>query len=480
VPVGPIMGGTMAKLSFLGAARTVTGSQYLVESNGARVMIDCGLFQGQKELRLANWAEPTFDAASVKALVLTHTHLDHIGRIPRLVKQGFRGKVYCTPPTLELAEILLKDSAHLQKEDAEYLNRKGYTKHEPALPLYDEADVEEALQLFEALPYGSEREVGPAMRFTYVQAGHILGAGSVELRLREGGGEMSLLFSGDVGRFDTVLVKDPQPAQNADYVVVESTYGNRLHEKTSVLDELEAITKRTFARGGVLVVPAFAVSRAQQMIYLFEELVSQGRLRHFPIHLDSPMAVDATRIYSQFPDYHRVNLAGVGGRSLLYEKWISYHKTREESEALNKIKGPAVIISSSGMLAGGRILHHCRVRLPHPENTLLITGYQAATTLGRALLDGSKLVRIHKQEVSVQAEVAELHGMSGHADADELMRWLSGVSQSPRCVFVTHGEEESALALSERIRKERGFGTHVPRMNETVDLTRGMTGSPVS
>jgi metallo-beta-lactamase family protein len=467
------MDGTMAKLSFLGAARTVTGSQYLVDSNGTRVMVDCGMFQGEKALRLANWAEPTFDVASVKALVLTHTHIDHIGRVPRLVKQGFRGRIYCTPPTLELAELLLKDSAHLQKEDAEYFNRKGYTKHAPALPLYDEADVEEALQLFEALPYGSERELGPSMRFTFVDAGHILGAASVDLRVREDGRDTRLLFSGDVGRFETVLVKDPHLAQDADYVIIESTYGNRLHEKTSVLDDLEAITKRTFARGGVLVVPAFAVSRAQQMIYLFDELVTAGRLRHFPIHLDSPMAVDATRIYSRFPDYHRVTLAGIGGRSLLYGKWVLHHKTREESEALNKVKGPAVIISSSGMLAGGRILHHCRVRLPHAENTLLITGYQAATTLGRTLLDGAKLVRIHKQEVPVQAEVAELHGMSGHADADELMRWLSGVAQPPRCVFVTHGEEESAMALSERIRKERGFKTHVPMMNETADLAYG-------
>ena len=463
----------MAQLSFLGAARTVTGSQYLVQSNGSRVMIDCGLFQGEKELRLANWAEATFDVASVKALIVTHAHLDHLGRIPRLVKQGFRGTIYCTPPTLELAEILLKDSAHLQKEDADYLNRKGYTKHAPALPLYDEADVEEALRLFEAVPYSTQRELSPAMRFSYVDAGHILGAASVELQLREGGRETRLHFSGDVGRFSTVLVKDPQLARDADYVVIESTYGNRLHEQTSVLDELEAIAKRTFARGGVLLVPAFAVSRAQQMIYLFDELVCQGRLRHFPIHLDSPMAVDATRIYSHFPEYHRVSLSDIGGRSLLHGKWVLHHKTREESEALNKIKGPAVIISSSGMLAGGRILHHCRVRLPHPENTLLITGYQAATTLGRALLDGAKLVRIHKQEVPVRAEVAELHGMSGHADAEELMRWLSGVSQPPRCVFVTHGEEESAVALSERIRRERGFPTHVPVMKETVDLAQG-------
>jgi metallo-beta-lactamase family protein len=408
----------MATLAFLGAARTVTGSQYLVEARDSRVMIDCGLFQGEKELRLLNWAEPDFDVAAVRALVLTHTHLDHIGRLPRLVKQGFRGRIYCTPPTVELAEILLKDSAHLQKEDAGYFNRKGYTKHSPALPLYDEADVEEALRLFEELPYGVEREIAPEIRVSYADAGHILGAASAEVRIREDGQETTVLFSGDVGRFDGVLVKDPQLASDADYVVVESTYGNRVHQPTSVLDELQKVLERTFARGGVLVIPAFAVSRAQQMVYLLDELVTEGRMRPFQIHLDSPMAVDATRIYGRFPDYHRVSLSGIGGRSLFHGKWVHLHKTRAESEALNAFKGPGVIISSSGMLAGGRILHHCRQRLPKPENTLLITGYQAATTLGRTLLDGAKEVRIHKQPVPVLAEVAELHGLSGHADGN--------------------------------------------------------------
>lgn len=461
----------MARLSFLGATKTVTGSQYLLESNGTRLMVDCGMFQGEKALRLRNWATPDFDPASVKALVLTHTHLDHIGRVPRLVRQGFGGPIYCTEPTQELAEILLKDAAHLQQEDAGYFNRKRLTKHEPALPLFDDADVEEALTLFRAVPLAKTVTVGSEFSFCYRDAGHLLGAASVDLSIRGNGkGERRLLLSGDVGRFDAVLTKDPELAPDADYLIIESTYGNRTHAPVGVLDQLQGVLTRTFARGGVLLIPAFAVGRAQQMIYLMDQLVSEGRMRPFPVHLDSPMAIDATRIYASFPNGHRVSLNGIGGRSLLYGKWVHLHRTRAESEALNSLQGPAVIISSSGMLAGGRILHHCRIRLPKPENTLLITGYQAAGTLGRALLDGARVVRIHKGEVPVLAEVRDLKGLSGHADAGELLRWLSGMTRPPRRVFVTHGEEDAALALAARISAERGFATHVPGPDETAEL----------
>jgi metallo-beta-lactamase family protein len=458
------------RITFLGAAKTVTGSQYLLEAGASRLLVDCGMFQGEKALRQRNWTDPEFDPASVGWLVLTHTHLDHIGRMPRLVKQGFRGRILCTPPTRQLAEILLEDAAHLQQEDADYFNRKRLTKHEPALPLFDDADVEACLRLFETVPLGERRELSKDVAFSYRDAGHLLGAASVDLRLHEDGREISVLLSGDVGRFDAILASDPELAPEADYLVVESTYGNRSHGTVPILEQLEGVLSRTFARGGVLLIPAFAVGRAQQMIWLMDRLVTDGRLRPFPIHLDSPMAVDATRIYAQYPDAHRVSLAGIGGRSLLHGKWVTMHRTRAESEALNTLRGPAVIISSSGMLNGGRILHHCRVRLPKAENTLLITGYQAAGTLGRALLDGAKIARIHKGEVPVLAEVRDLKGMSGHADAGEILRWLSAVRKPPRRLFLTHGEPDAAYALAERITRERGFPTHVPGLGEAWNL----------
>jgi metallo-beta-lactamase family protein len=460
----------MPRLTFLGAARTVTGSQYLLEAGAARLMVDCGMFQGERALRERNWAPPVHDPGQVRWLALTHAHLDHTGRVPRLVKQGFRGKILCTPATRELAEVLLEDAAHLQEEDAAYLNRKGLTRHKPALPLFDTADVQACLGLFETLPLGQARALSPEMSLVFRDAGHLLGAASVDVTVREGGREARVLFSGDVGRFDTIVARDPDQAPEADFIVMESTYGNRAHAAVPLLDQLQGVLERTFARGGVLVIPAFAVGRAQQMIYLMDRLVTDGRMRPFPVHLDSPMAIEATRIYSRFPDALRPEMSGMAGRSILYNKWVQLHRSRTESEKLNELRGPAVILSSSGMLTGGRILHHCRVRLPHAQNTLLITGHQGVNTLGRALLEGARKVRIHKSEVPVLAEVTELRGLSGHADPGELLRWLSEVKRPPSRVFLTHGEEEAALALAARLQKERGFSAHVPEAGETVEL----------
>lgn len=460
-------------LTFLGAAQTVTGSAYLVDSGKSQVMVDFGMFQGPRQIRERNWVDPAFPAPHVEAVILTHTHLDHIGRIPRLVKNGFRGPIFCTPPTRELAEVLLKDAAHLQMEDAEYLNRKGLSRHKPALPLFDDKDVERALQQFVAVDLGEKRQAAPGISFEYREAGHLLGAASVHMTVEDAtrpGTTRSILFSGDLGRYDAILAKDPSPCPDVDYVVVESTYGNRQHPVTSVQEQLQTVLQSTFARRGVLLIPAFAVGRAQQMIWLMDRIVSERKMRPFPIWVDSPMAVDATRIYSRYAEALKDSLTMIGGKSVLHNKWVRLARTREESEKLNALRGPAVIISSSGMLAGGRILHHCRVRLPNAKNTLLITGYQAEGTLGRALLDKRSTVRIHKTEIPVLAEVTDLKGLSGHADANELMRWFSSVSGRPRRVFVTHGEIDAAHALGARLQAERGFATHVPGHAETVAL----------
>ena len=458
-------------ITFLGAARTVTGSAYLVDSGRSQVMVDFGMFQGRKEIRQRNWVDPDFPAPHMEAVILTHTHLDHIGRIPRLTKNGFKGPIFCTPPTVELAEVLLKDAAHLQMEDAEYLNRKGLTSHKPALPLFDDKDVERALKLFVPVPLGKTHVAAPGISFMFREAGHLLGASSIEMTVEDAqGSSRRILFSGDLGRYNAVLAKDPEPCPDADYVLIESTYGNRQHPVTSVQEQLQTVIARTFARNGVLLIPAFAVGRAQQMIWLMDRIVHEQKLRPFPIYIDSPMAVDATRIYARHGEALKDALTLVGGGSVLNSKWVRLSRSREESEALNKVRSPAVIISSSAMLSGGRILHHCRVRLPHPENTLLITGYQGEGTLGRRLIEKASTVRFRKTEVPVLAEVTDLKGLSGHADVNELMRWLSGVKNPPKTVFVTHGEEDAALTLAVKINAERGFKTHVPRHVETVVL----------
>ena len=453
----------MAEIGFYGGAGTVTGSRHMVMSGDERVLVDCGMYQGLKTLRLKNWEPPPFDAASLPFVILTHTHIDHIGMLPRLVKNGFKGVVICTPPTKDLAELMLLDAAHLQEEDADFLNRKGLSKHAPALPLFDTEDAQKTLTLLTTRPYGKWTELSQRFSFRFHNAGHLLGSAMVDMKVSENGAATSILFSGDLGRFDVPLNPDPDPPPPADYMLLESTYGDRLHTTESLYDQVERVVKDTIKRRGILVVPAFAVGRSQQIIYVLNVLMEQGRLPELPIHLDSPMAVDATRIYRNYPRESEA-------KGELNARNVILHRSVEESKALNDLRGPAILISSSGMLAGGRILHHLKRLLPDPKNAVVLAGYQAAGTRGRALLEHARTIKIHGEQVEVNARLEDFCGFSGHADAGEIMRWLSSCDKPPRLIFLTHGEPDSSAALSRRIATEKGWKATVPHLGDVVRL----------
>ncbi|HZI94401.1 MAG TPA: MBL fold metallo-hydrolase [Patescibacteria group bacterium] len=456
----------MPEIGFYGGAGTVTGSRHLVTSGDERVLVDCGMYQGLKALRLRNWEPFPFDAASLPFVILTHTHIDHIGMLPRLVKDGFHGAVICTPATQDLAELLLMDAAHLQEEDAEYLNRNGLSKHTPALPLFTRADAEAALKLITTRPYGELTELSPRMTFRFLNAGHLLGSAMVEMKVTENGSTTSILFSGDLGRFGVPLNPDPDPPPPVDFMLLESTYGDRFHCADSLYDQVEQVVKDSLRRRGIVVVPAFAVGRSQQVIYVLNVLMEQGRLPRLPIHLDSPMAVDATRIYRKYP-------AELEASTELKSANVVLHRTVEESRALNSFNGPGILISASGMLTGGRVLHHLKRLLPDDRNTVVLAGYQAAGTRGRALLDGARTLRIHGQDVPVRAKVEDFCGFSGHADAREILRWLGTCQRPPRRLFLTHGEPRAAEALAETIRKEQGWNVDVASLGHVETLRNG-------
>ena len=453
----------MAEIGFFGGAGTVTGSRHMVMSGDERVLVDCGMYQGLKTLREKNWEPPPFDAASLPFVILTHSHIDHIGMLPRLVKNGFKGAVICTPPTKDLAELMLLDAAHLQEEDADFLNRKGLSKHAPALPLFDTDDAHQTLALLSTRPYGEWTELSERISCRFLNAGHLLGSSMVEMKVRENGAVTSILFSGDLGRYDVPLNPDPDPPPPVDYILLESTYGDRLHSTESLYDQVERVMKNMIKRRGILVVPAFAVGRSQQIIYVLNVLISQGRLPELPIHLDSPMAVDATRIYRNYPRESEAKGELVAANVIL-------HHSVAESKSLNNLRGPAVLISSSGMLTGGRILHHLKRLLPDPRNTVVLAGYQAAGTRGRALLEHARTIKIHGEQVEVKATMEDFCGFSGHADAGELMRWLSACKTPPRRIFLTHGEPEASAALARRINTEKGWKTTLPHLGEVVRL----------
>jgi metallo-beta-lactamase family protein len=460
----------MITLSFHGAAGTVTGSKYLVDCNGKRILIDCGMFQGARELRERNWNPLPFDPRTVSAVVLTHAHIDHVGFLPRVVRLGFEGNVYATPPTCDIAAITLADSAALQEEDAAFRNKRKATRHPVALPLFTAADAEAAVDRFQAVGFGEWIKINDAFRFRYHIVGHLLGAASVELEITDNDRRLTVLFSGDIGRYAGPLTVDPTDPPACDYFVCESTYGGRMHEPEDPYFAFAALLDEVIADRSILLIPAFAVGRTQQLMHMINRLVAEGRIPRIPVHIDSPMAINATDIYVKYSAYHKLGEnrdeldAALGGRD------VTLHRKRESSQELNFLRGPAIIISASGMLTGGRILHHLINRLPDPKTIVAIVGYLPADTLGRRLLDGDRMVYIHKQPVDVRAKVVKISGLSGHADYYEILHWLEPMTSKPRTVFVTHGEPEQSTALAGHFRSIRGWTCEIPRLGDSVEL----------
>ncbi|MCX7894979.1 MAG: MBL fold metallo-hydrolase [Thermoanaerobaculum sp.] len=462
----------MATLTFLGATGTVTGSRYLLQVHGHRYLIDAGLFQGEKELRQRNWEPFPVEPKSLSAVILTHAHIDHSGYLPRLVRQGFSGPVYTTPSTRRLLSVLLPDAAHLQEEEAHYANKVGSTKHTPALPLFDTQDASRALGLLQALPFAQPHQLHPGCTFTFYPQGHILGAAAVEVRFKGANGQpVTVYFSGDVGRYEVPILQPPEPFPGSTYLVVESTYGDRLHDGGDPREALAEIISKTTQRGGVVLIPAFAVGRAQEVLYYLRELEDEGEITLPPVFLDSPMAREAMTLYRQATSEHDAETQKRGAEEDPFAPTtLSVVTTVAQSKSLNALPGPAVIISASGMATGGRILHHLRHRLPHPHNTLLFVGFQAKGTRGRRILDGEPTVKIFGEHVPVRAEIAQLSCLSAHADRDELLIWMRQAPQAPQRVFVTHGEPSASLALKELIQQQLGWPCHIPQWHESVAL----------
>ena len=450
------------QLSFLGGAGTVTGSKYLVENADHRLLVDCGLFQGFKALRLRNWDRFPVDPHRIDAVLLTHAHLDHTGYLPLLIKQGFAGSAYCSGATADLCEILLPDSGHLQEKDAEFANRHGFSKHKPALPLYTLKDAQSALKQLKPIEFEQRLNLPGGASAFLRRAGHILGAASIQLDWNG----TKVVFSGDLGRYNDATMVDPVQVEYADYLVVESTYGNRRHDERDPEDALAEIIGRTVGRGGTVVIPAFAVGRAQSLMFHLHRLKTSRRIPDVPVFLDSPMAVDASDIFCRHVVDHRLTERECREACAV----AHYVRSVEESKALTVNSMPKVIISASGMATGGRVLHHLKSYAPDAKNTILFAGFQAGGTRGAAMVGGADSVKIHGQYVPVRAEVKSLEMLSAHADADEVLRWLKGFKKPPRTIFITHGEASASDALRHRIEEELGWTCVVPDHGQQVGL----------
>ncbi len=460
-------------LQFLGAAGTVTGSKFLIRAGGQQVLVDCGLFQGLKKLRLRNWREPPFRPSDIDAVVLTHAHIDHSGYLPVLARRGFRGPVYCTPATRSLLNIMLPDAAHLQEEEASYANRKGFSKHQPAQPLFTGRDAQNALKLVKPRTYGEAFSVAGNMEARFRRAGHILGSATIELRIGRSD-PLTLVFSGDLGRWGRPMIRDLEIVPDADVLLVESTYGNRSHSNGNPSDQLARIVNEAVERGGALLVPAFAVGRTQEIVWRLRELEEAGLIPRLPVYIDSPMATDATEIFCQHPEDHDIDMQLLMDerRCPLCCKPYTFTRKPEESKALNRVTGPMIIIAASGMATGGRIVHHFKQRLPDKRTTVLLVGFQAAGTRGRLLLDGAQFLRIHGRKVPVHAHIETVDGLSAHADRHEILRWLKGFIEPPRKTYIIHGEPAASDTLQEMIALELGWNAEIPKDSEIISLPK--------
>ncbi len=465
------------KLSFLGAAQNVTGSRYLVETNGSRLLIDCGLYQ-ERELRARNWDPFPIPPEKIDAVLLTHAHLDHCGLLPKLVREGFAGPIHCTEPTAEIASIVLLDSAHLQEEDAEYKQkrhkREGRKGPYPVAPLYTTEDAEAVSPLFSMTKYEQPVQLGNGLTATYHDAGHILGAANIVLRIEQNGEGRKILFSGDVGRRNKPILQDPAVIDEADYVLVESTYGDRIHKDRREIDDVlcDIVTSAKKA-GGKIVIPTFAVERAQELLYHLSALLREGRIPAMPVFVDSPMAIRVTDVFEHHPEYFDEEMMALIRRRESPFDFPGLQETRtvEQSKKIGEFKGPAIIIAGSGMCTGGRIKYHLIDNIARKESTILFVGYQAFGTLGRHIIEGAQNVRILGQRYDVKARIAQIHGFSAHADRDELLTWLSSLKKAPRHVFITHGEPEAAQSFSAFVHQKTGWETSVPSYEDSVTLS---------
>jgi len=464
------------RLKFLGAAKSVTGSKYQLELDNRKILIDCGLFQGAKELRLRNWDHLPVKPAEIDYIIITHAHIDHTGYLPRILRDGFRGRIICTHATEALMKIMLKDAAKLQEEEAIFAFKRGYSKHKKPEPLFTEADALAVLDLVESYPLEKKIEILPSLSIIFHNAGHILGSSFIEARIKGRSQEKVVVFSGDLGRYDDPLMYPPVAIKDADVLLIESTYGDRINPMQKIEDDLIAIVQEAHKNNGAIVIPAFAVGRTQNLIYYFHKLMESKSIPTLPIYIDSPMAIRVTDLYESYHDINKIEVRHELGKhlSLFDAPNIHYCNTQEMSKSLNAIKNSCIIISASGMCTGGRILHHLVHRLPRENDTFLFAGYQAEGTRGRDILEGSKSIRVFGEDIPVRCHVREVHGLSAHADQSELLQWLGNFKKAPKMIFMTHGEEQVMINFAKSIEEKLGWKTIIPEYLESVKLFQGI------